>query len=207
MSEKTKNILLAVLIVGLVSMTVAYAALSQTLNINGSAQVAGASNWNIHFAELSSGAITKSGYADVNQNATLVVSGTQVTTPQVTLKAPGDKVVFKFNVINEGTIDGRLTSFNNIQIGNLTSDSNDDTSTFLASLKDDINVTLAYTDGAITANATTGDVLSHTSGSNTKTLELTIEYVKRETAQELPKGTVTIPNIVASMTYTQTGSN
>ena len=39
MKERTKNILIAVLIVGLVSMTVAYAALTQGLNINASAKV------------------------------------------------------------------------------------------------------------------------------------------------------------------------
>ena len=39
MSNKNKNILLGVLIVGIISMTVAFAALSTRLNINGTAKV------------------------------------------------------------------------------------------------------------------------------------------------------------------------
>ena len=50
MKERTKNILIAVLIVGLVSMTVAYAALTQVLNINASAKVLSKSTtWNVRF--------------------------------------------------------------------------------------------------------------------------------------------------------------
>ena len=39
MNNKNKNILLGVLIVGIISMTVAFAALSTRLNINGTAKV------------------------------------------------------------------------------------------------------------------------------------------------------------------------
>jgi len=53
MNERKKNILLAVLVVGIISMTVAYAALSTTLNINGSASVQNIDqSWNIHFAHI-----------------------------------------------------------------------------------------------------------------------------------------------------------
>ena len=73
MKERTKNILIAVLIVGLVSMTVAYAALTQVLNINASAKVLSKSTtWNVHFANLS--AVDTHGYASVATPLTL--SGT-----------------------------------------------------------------------------------------------------------------------------------
>lgn len=52
MSNKTKNILLGVLIVGVISMTIAFAALSTRLNINGEANVS-ATSWNVHFQEWS----------------------------------------------------------------------------------------------------------------------------------------------------------
>ena len=73
MSEKSKNILLGVLVVGLVSMTVAYAALTQTLNINGSAKVQNVnSSWRVRFKALTSGdPITTTQYATVADGAAL----------------------------------------------------------------------------------------------------------------------------------------
>ena len=47
--NKVKNIILAVLVVGLVGMTIAYAALTQTLNISDN-EVTVASNWSVKFA-------------------------------------------------------------------------------------------------------------------------------------------------------------
>ena len=207
MSEKTKNVLLAVLIVGLVSMTVAYAALSQTLNINGSAQVAGSSNWNIHFDTAASGkqAITTSGYASVG-SGTIQVTPTLVTTPLVTLKAPGDSVEFRFTIENEGQIAGLLTNYSTISLGTFTYTGNDATNTALKTeLEGDIHVSLTYDDNnktAITANSDTIAVGA------TKDLVLTIWYEKDENnEQHLPENVVSIPNISASMTYTQTSSN
>ena len=53
MNEKTKNILLGVLIVGIISMTVAYASLTQNLRINSSVKVQeNSTSWNIHFKHL-----------------------------------------------------------------------------------------------------------------------------------------------------------
>ena len=48
MDNKKKNILLGVLIAGVVSMTVAFAALATNLKINGTTNIA-ATRWNVHF--------------------------------------------------------------------------------------------------------------------------------------------------------------
>ena len=50
-SEKTRNIILIVLAVCLIGITVAYATLSQNLNISGVAKV-GKTSWNIHFTKV-----------------------------------------------------------------------------------------------------------------------------------------------------------
>ena len=49
-NNKTKNIILAVLVVGLVGMTIAFASLTQTLTINNN-EVAVSSNWRVRFNE------------------------------------------------------------------------------------------------------------------------------------------------------------
>ena len=57
MNSRTKNILIGVLLVGIISMTIVYAALSQQLNISGSAKVQSKSeSWNIHFQHITTSA-------------------------------------------------------------------------------------------------------------------------------------------------------
>ena len=55
--QRTKKITMIVLIVVVIGLTVAFAALSQTLTINGSANV-DAATWNIHFDNLSDAKIS-----------------------------------------------------------------------------------------------------------------------------------------------------
>ena len=110
MSDKSKNILLGVLIVGLVSMTVAYAALSTSLNISGTATVA-ATTWNVRIE----------GWAlDNSSTATGATTGTSTDTTNVTkienftatLNKPGDFVKYNFTIANRGTIAAVKNSFN-----------------------------------------------------------------------------------------------
>ena len=115
MSEKTKNVMLGVLIVGLVAMTVAYAALSTTLRISGTASIESNVTWDVHFANWQKydGA---SGLAStvLNQQNTSTAStptvthGTAVDGLQITLKQPGDNIKYEFDIVNAGTIDAKL---------------------------------------------------------------------------------------------------
>ena len=127
MSEKSKNILLGVLIVGLVSMTVAYAALSTTLTINGTANV-DATRWDIHFANVQNvtgqnnllagtneGTVTSMGTLDsesLSTTGTNNATGTLIDNLIVSLQKPGDWVKVNFDIVNAGTIDAKLGSFN-----------------------------------------------------------------------------------------------
>ena len=120
MSNKTKNILLGVLIVGIISMTIAFAALSTRLNINGEANVA-ATSWNVHFQEWS---LDTNPTVDGHQNTAVYPSIQTLTTSMslapnitkvdnlnVTLKQPGDYAKYNFEIINEGSIDAKLSNF------------------------------------------------------------------------------------------------
>ena len=116
MSEKSKNILLGVLIVGLVSMTVAYAALSTTLTINGTASIP-ATKWDIEITDWTDTTpvtVTKTGNVQMTNTAVhpaATTSATAITNLAVQLKQPGDIATYSFNISNLGSIDAKLASF------------------------------------------------------------------------------------------------
>lgn len=111
MQEKTKNVLLAVLIVGLVSMTVAYAALSTTLTIKSSATIA-KTNWSIKIKNWEQApALTNPNGG--NSEATVkapTITDTDISGLEITFKKPGDAVKFTFDLVNEGDIDAQLNA-------------------------------------------------------------------------------------------------
>ena len=91
MSNKVQNVLLGVLAVGLIGITVAYAALTQQLKIEGTAKVE-ASTWDIHFETLEG---AKTGYATLATDASKLAIQSDTTSMSGnlgTLKAPGDTI-------------------------------------------------------------------------------------------------------------------
>ena len=122
MSERNKNILLGVLIVGILSMTVAFAALTSRLNIGGTTNVA-ATRWNIHFqnwaldtaSTITVGSNTQHNTAEYPAVNQLTMSDntnvTKVEGINVTLNQPNDYVKYTFEIKNDGTIDGELSGF------------------------------------------------------------------------------------------------
>ena len=169
MSEKSKNILLGVLIVGLVSMTVAYAALSTNLAINGTATVA-ATTWDIHFANVAvdeTNGNTNIPSTDYNLGTlTQTNSPTLINGMTATLKKPGDKLVVNFDIVNAGTIDAKNTSF----VKHITKDSETASTA-------DTNDVVTYTIDCGTGAKGTNDVLTKSAGDNaTSHCKLTVQY-------------------------------
>ena len=114
---RKKNILLGVLVVGVISMTVAFAALSTNLRINGTANVA-ATRWNIHFdnwtmAKPNTNVAGVTNTATQTQAAALSQSTntTLINGLEVNLAQPGDTMSYTFDVVNDGTIDAKLDNF------------------------------------------------------------------------------------------------
>ena len=114
-TRKVKIISLIVLVVMILCLTVAFAALSQTLTINGSVAVNTAS-WDIHFENLTLS--EKTGTAEVSGTPQLI--GTSISGIDVSLNKPGDKIVYEFDLVNNGSIEAKLT---NINVNNLISKS------------------------------------------------------------------------------------
>ena len=115
MNNNTKNILLGVLIVGLVGMTIAYAALSTRLQISGTVSVPEAT-WDIQLSNLTRVNNVASTIANqqntANGPASVAVSnGTSISGLDVTFYQPGDKIQYSFTISNLGSIDAKLSNF------------------------------------------------------------------------------------------------
>ena len=113
--------IVAALIVAVISLGVAFAAFSTTLNINGTATVQ-ASSWKIYFSNsntANSEPSSSTAIADITESNTQglpeTATGTgSMTATEVTwnatFKTAGDKVVYKFYVRNDGAFDAKVSN-------------------------------------------------------------------------------------------------
>jgi len=103
--RRVKLLSLVALIVAVLGLTVAFAALSQTLTINGSASV-DAAEWDIHLENLRRTRVD--GSAEVISEPVISSDGKSIKGLNVSLKKPGDYVRYDFNFVNAGTIDAKI---------------------------------------------------------------------------------------------------
>ena len=100
--RKTLYIILSIVLISIFSLTIVYAALSVTLNIQGSAQVSSA-NWDIHLDNLK---VTSGSVSGTTPSITSPTTATFSTT----LNMPGDFYEFTIDVVNNGSIDAMIDS-------------------------------------------------------------------------------------------------
>ena len=194
---KAKNIVLAVLLVAVVTLSIAYAALSATLTINGQATVKAGTSWDVHFQQKTGNdpicvASSKSGEsttAQVKTQGTLNQDGTSFSGLTVDFMKPGDKVVCTWEVTNAGSINAKLTD---VTIGTPDCTSGAD----CTAVKSNINYTLKINNATPAVN----DELPATTD-NTKTVVYTVEF--KDTATSLPSSDVTINGLGATLVYGQ----
>lgn len=105
MKRKKLYIILSIIIISLLSLTIAYAVLSTTLSITGSANI-NAATWQI--------ALIQSGYPTVTTGSatytTPTVTGTSIGNYSVSLTKPGDSVTMIFDVENQGSLNAEIDS-------------------------------------------------------------------------------------------------
>ena len=168
--RRTKALVIVVLLIVIAGLTVAFAALSTTLNINGTAYL-DAAKWGIKFENLSEpvkvGTASTSGTAKIEETKSAEINGINVN-----LSIPGDKVTYTVDLVNEGTINAKI---DNIEKTILTEEQQRYL-TFKVTDKDYNEVS-------------EGDILS---SGETKKLIITIEFIKDLTKEDLPTSTSTI---------------
>ena len=98
--RKTLYMILSIVLISIFSLTIVYAALSVTLNIQGNAEVV-ASTWDIHLDNV------KVTSGSVNGTTPSITSPTTATF-STTLNMPGDFYEFTVDVVNSGSIDAMI---------------------------------------------------------------------------------------------------
>ena len=114
--EKNRGTAIAVivaLVVSVISLGVAFATFSTTLNINGSATVQ-ASSWDVHFTTDSTNKTAGGTVANPTINGTATSTEKTLTatdfTWEGTLKSPGDSIQYHFYVTNQGSYNAKISS-------------------------------------------------------------------------------------------------
>ena len=168
--RSVKILIISILFMLIAGLTVAFAALSTTLNIKGTAYL-DAAKWGIKFENLSSptkiGSATTTGTAKIEET-----KAAEITDMNVSLSIPGDKIVYTVDLVNEGTINAKI---DNIEKTVLTSEQQRYL-TFKVTDKNGYEIKQ-------------GDILS---AGETKKITITIEFIKDLTKEDLPKQTSTI---------------
>ena len=187
-NERTRNIILIVLAVFLIGITVAYATLSQNLNISGVANV-DKTSWNIHFTNVLTPKVegqATGGKAVLNDGKTVL------TISEGTLSAPGDKIIYTFDVINEGDLPAEVET-TLTQMESCKAENGSNVSMFC----NKIGLDLVYAD-TNTKVQKSDRLLSK----ETKTLNLIITYDKDKLLTTLPTSPIVLSNITSTINYT-----
>lgn len=184
-----KTLAIVAICIAVVGLSIGYAALSQTLNITTEATVGSqASNWNIKFVNPGEGQAT--GTSDVG---TITLTSTDVTVSGVILKAPGDAVTYTFDVVNDGTIDAKVSTFT--QKTPTVTGSGDAKTADEELVNTNYTYSVTYADGS---PIKPDDTLT---ANETKNLKLTITYGADATS--LPINDVVISGLGATLVYVQ----
>ncbi len=184
--RRNKNLVTGVLalVVSVVAVGIAYAGFTQTLNINGTANVMSA-KWDIYFANLANAVTT--GTANVVTPATISPK-TKIGDYYVTFATPGDSMTYVFDVVNDGDFDAVLTGLTK---GTPSCSSN-------ATLCNYLTYTLKYT--ANNRDVAENDILLRGQTRN-MTLKLTLDA--NMPASALPSEEVTVGNLGITLLYSQ----
>ena len=177
------------LFLAVLGISIGFAAMSTTLQIQGTAKVVPAT-WDIKFTANE----FDDNDTDASATGTPEMTDTRFTGYEITLTKPGDKGTYLVTVTNNGTIDAKVGT---VTLGSgaltMTGDAAD-----VAKLTGHINYTVTWADGSEIA---TNDALPHTAGSNTKQIKIEVEYDPEAT--ELPENPVTISGRDLTVVFNQ----
>ena len=195
MKRKHLYIILIVLVILVTSISLAYAALSSTLTISGSADVV-ASTWDVHFEnEEFVSTISNDNLYDYKVQPLKAHNGggcdsdcisssgnTTLEFQAMALSAPGEFKVIQFDVVNGGTIDAKLSNY---------------TLTGISAEQDVyLNYYVIYADGTQLA---TNELLK--AGERTS-MKLVLEFDPNVTESQLPTSQQSL-SLTYTMNYTQ----
>ena len=178
------------LLVGIIVISISYAAFTQNLNINGTGNVQ-ATSWSVHFANLTNG--VRNGTA-VERTAPTIKSGrTDIGDYAVDFYTPGDSITYKFDVVNDGDYDAKIAV---VTKGTPNCSGTDTTSN--TNVCNNLEYTLKYTSN--NQDVAVNDTLKK---NETKNMTLVLRYKSTIGQNELPTAEVTVSNLGITLQYAQ----
>ena len=176
-SRKNSSYLVALVLLLLVGMSIGYAAISTTLNINGKSSI-GKATWDVHFENLkvTSGSVTAT-------KAAAIDSGKTNITYEIPLSIPGDFYEFTVDVKNGGSIPAKVSA--NPTLGGISS-------------AEDVylNYTVTYSDGRSIA---VNDALA---AGATASYKVRVEFDENISNSQLPSEAKTL-DLTFAVNYVQ----
>ena len=199
--EKRKKLITSILLIAVISvasLSIAYAALSETLTISGSGTI-NAADWDISITNAADYTNKATGDATFT---TPTVSGTTISY-NVTMKKPGDSVTLYFDVKNSGEVNGKITSIINSPpvCTSETGDADDE-----KLICDNLEITMTYSNGT---TIQTGDIVNTESytcyngynyGYNKATIKVVVKL--KDSMNSLSGSKVTLSNMKHDIIYT-----
>ena len=182
--RRTKALLLSTLVVVVATLSIAFAAMSRTLSINGIAKMDTAS-WSVYFDNLSKANIVR-GAQQISAPSISTDKGT-VQDINVKLSNPKDEISYTVDIVNDGTIDAEITMIKDIELTDVQ--------------KKVFEFKVIYTDtGEVLKD---GDILPK---DTVKNITINIKFKDDITEFDLPTEAQTI-NLSYQITYTQYNGN
>ena len=207
--------IIAVLLISLIGIGIAFAAFSQTLTINGSAEVE-ASKWQVVFEGVTSAstidAPSTSGTAAEITRPTIKNNDTEISTYSVSLKTPGDSITYNFKIHNKGdfaanlgslTISGVNRPSSPVSGASLVTDSS--IATANASTLAVIEYKFYYTDNNALVGQDPRDCLEPGESENVS-LKITFASSDATDTSILPSSDLVLDNLGVSATYNQSNN-
>ena len=218
MNKDKKFSILIILIVtlSLVGIGIAFAAFSQTLTINGSAEVEAAS-WKVVFEGMTNvnslDAPTTTGTASEVTHPTIKNNSTEISTYSVSLKTPGDSITYNFKIHNKGDFAANLSSLTIAGINrpsfpvsgaSLVTDSSIATANAKTLAK--IEYKLYYTtDNSLVGQNAARDCLEAGESANVS-LRITFSVTSETDTEVLPSTDLVLNNLGITAVYNQTSN-
>ena len=213
--KKMEIVILIIIVLSLVGIGIAFAAFSQTLTINGSAEVE-ASKWQVVFEGVTSAstidAPTTSGTASEITRPTIKNNDTEISTYSVSLKTPGDSITYNFKIHNKGDFAANLSSLtisgvnrpsSPVSGASLVTDSS--IATANASTLAVIEYKFYYTDNNALVGQDAKDCLEPGESENVS-LKITFSSSDATDTSILPSTDLVLDNLGVSATYNQSNN-
>ena len=181
MKKNKKNLIYSILLLILLSIGIGYAYLTSNLSITGSTKVTG-NTWDIHFANL----VVNSNSVTATTPASIDPTNNTSINYAITLDKPGDFYEFTVDIVNAGSIPGKI---NLVTINGITSE-----------VEDIIDYSITYSNNKLVQ---VNDILNANSSKNIK---VRIYFIEDITPEDLLDTEANL-NLTLSIIYNQSNES